>query len=131
MGWLGRKFSLTAWYKYLSGYGEKWGQALVSLFLAWLIFSSLNVLWIEPNKWNLHPDSFSEVVPCSKTLERCPGVKWVDSAFFTLNTMTLRKDPYFRIKNIWQGKLAMAIESFAGVTIIALILLAIRRQFRR
>ncbi|MCH8157900.1 MAG: hypothetical protein IID18_09175 [Nitrospinae bacterium] len=128
-GWWGQILSLTLPYKLISGYGEKWGQALACFLGLWLAFSGLNLPLVELSK--THPDSIKQPVSCSQSWNVCSGIEWRDTFFFTLNALTLRKDPNVRVKNLWSARGAVAFQNLTGVAVIALMLLAIRRKFRR
>lgn len=123
-----RYFSLTFLYKLVSGYGEKWLQSLVSFMVMVLLFSGLNLFSIEPVSVSQNKNS-----ACSGTYEICAGVSWLDSALFTFQAMTLQRwDKTYRVKpeNIF-GRFLVSIQYLLGPTLIALMILAIRRQFKR
>lgn len=119
--------SLTAFYKYLSGYGQKWMMAF-SWFIGFIIlFTFLNLNWLQPIHETI---SNSKLQGDSKIEETYNSVTKFDSFLYTFNTMTLRKDARFEITDS-VGSLIVVFQSAVGPTILALMLLAIRRQFRR
>lgn len=97
------------------------------------LFSVPNLYWIEPERGKVHPDSITESIDCSQSYKMtCPGVTWPDALLFTFKVMTLQKDFYFHVKKeLWWGRFAAALQFLIGPTIIALMILVIRRQFRR
>ena len=124
---LGQWTSLTLPYRLFSGYGEKWGRALVSFFIAVFLFAGLNLLWIQP-KTPWHPPNAWE--------QTDPMGKLVESSLFTFKLMTLQRDLKYEAVSqpVWLGrlgKLVLNLEFLIGPALIALMLLAIRRQFRR
>jgi len=129
--WWLQILTLTLPYKLISGYGQKWGRALAWFFGLWLGFSGLNLSLVELPKNKMHPTMNGPDISCSQSWNVCNGIKWRDSFFFTLNALTLGKDPNVRVKNLWSARGALALQNLAGVWVIALMLLAIRRQFRR
>ena len=117
--------SLIFLYKLVSGYGQKWYQGLISFLVLVFIFSSLNLFWIKPIK-----EEGSQT--CYKKAQFCRNVDFGDSFLFTLRVMTLNKKFFYEPrKDVWLGGLIISIEYLIGPTVIALMVLAIRRQFRR
>jgi|SaaInlStandDraft_6_1057023.scaffolds.fasta_scaffold43788_1 hypothetical protein len=116
--------SLTQCYKIVSGYGEKWQQALVSFIAVWILFTGLNLPLIQPvqqqttqvEKWQ------------QDSLHRVTG-----SALFSFKVLTLQRwDRDLQLKGTsYLPGLFVSLQHLIGPTIIALMLLAIRRQFRR
>ncbi|MBI4384808.1 MAG: pentapeptide repeat-containing protein [Nitrospinae bacterium] len=126
-------FSLTFLYKWISGYGERWLRALSSLAVACLIFSSLNLLWIEPKTDGL--DIRGKDLLVSKWYKQPVCVQMGNSLLFTAGVMTLQKDLNFQVSGQPFGGIVgrsfLILEYLTGPTLIALMLLAIRRRFRR
>ena len=124
--------SLILPYKWLSGYGEKWGRALASFGIAVLLFSFCNLSWIQPKPL---PNPVANRVQQTQWANQNYGVRYLDSALFTFKVMTLQRNLDFVVTQdpIWGrvGKLFLILEFLIGPTLIALMLLAIRRQFRR
>ena len=100
---------------------------MVSFFIAVFLFASLNILWIQP-KAPWHPPNTWE--------QTDPVGKFVESSLFTFKLMTLQRDlKYEAVAHpVWLGRLGkfiLNLEFLIGPALIALMLLAIRRQFRR
>ncbi len=129
--WFQQILSLILPYKWFSGYGEKWENALIWFFSLWLVFSGLNFYFInlKSNKNQELPRNSIQCLNSWKDI--CKGIKFRDSFFFTLNALTLRTDSIVEIKNLWLARGVKNAQNLAGPTIIALMLLAIRRKFKR
>ncbi len=85
--------TLTQLYKIVSGYGEKWQQALVSFIAVWLVFASINWVWIEPKTVARQQAAQTEKW-YRNTVFRGTG-----SAVLTLQALTLQRwDRDFQIK---------------------------------
>ena len=120
-------FSLIAFYKYFSGYGQKWVMALFWFLGFVALFSFLNLNWLQPIQENKSTVN-SEAESNSEQIDKPVAIS--DAIIYTINTMTLRKDTRFEItcSNVL---LFVIFQSVVGPTMLALMLLAIRRQFRR
>ena len=119
--------SLTAFYKYFSGYGQKWTRAF-SWFIGFIVlFTFLNLIWLQPIQ---ESKSNTDLRSDNNLEEIFEPVTNFDAFLYTFNTMTLRKDARFEI-TAPIGSLIVIFQSALGPTILALMLLAIRRQFRR
>lgn len=121
-------FNLTQCYKIISGYGEKWQQALASFVAVWMIFTGLNLFWIEP-KTTMPREQTTQMEKWEKdSLHRVSG-----SALFSFKVLTLQRwSDDFQLKGTsYLPGFFVALQHLIGPTIIALMLLAIRRQFRR
>ena len=137
--WFRQWTSLTLPYRLFSGYGEKWGRALLSFFIAVLLSAGLNLLWIQPKQHPLPVVNQGDTShPTPKNLGSKNPVKsleFVDSFLFTFKLMTLQRNlKYEPIDDpLWGrvGKFVLNLEFLIGPALIALMLLAIRRQFRR
>lgn len=122
-----RYLSLTAMYKYISGYGQKWMRA-ISWFVSFLImFSILNSQWLEPLSDRTPKSLFTNQLGSDHVSK---SAELIDSVIYTLNTMTLRKDSRFGVTSSI-GQAFTILQSIVGPAILALMFLAIRRQFRR
>ena len=119
--------SLTAFYKYFSGYGQKWRRALFWFSSFVVLFTYLNLNWLHPIQ---ESKSNSNLQRNSKIEETDSLVTKFDSFLYTFNTMTLRKDTRFEI-TAPIGSVIVIFQTLIGPTMLALMLLAIRRQFRR
>ncbi len=109
------------WYWMLSGYGEKWAWALRS-FLIILLSSSLYYLWSEYS-WTLayHLPTLDELGLLLSDLAK--------SLELGLKITFLRLDSFAQVKN--PTKLVMFIQLLFGPLTLALLGLAITRQFKR
>ena len=123
----GQFISLTAFYKYFSGYGQKWTRALFWFLGFVALFTLLNLIWLHPNEIS---KSNINIQGDSKIEETDELVTKFDAFLYTFNTMTLRKYDKFEITSKI-GSLFVIVQSAIGPAILALMLLAIRRQFRR
>ncbi|MFQ5716176.1 MAG: hypothetical protein ACE5GQ_03655 [Nitrospinales bacterium] len=123
-------FSLISLYKLFSGYGEKWYQALISLLALLALFASLNILWIEPQTKDVNVEPKEKII--WRWYASPPWEKFGNSLLYTFKIMTLQRDFDFKpIKGVWLGRAMVSAQFLIGPTIIALMILAIRRQFRR
>ncbi len=121
-------FNLTQCYKIISGYGEKWQQALASFIVVWILFTGLNLPLIEP-KVEMPQEQSEQIEQWNKhLLHRLGG-----SALFSFKVLTLQRwEKDFKLKGTsYFPGFFIALQHLIGPTIIALMLLAIRRQFRR
>ncbi len=122
-----RYFNLTQLYKIVSGYGEKWQQSLASFLAVWLVFTCLNLFWVEPKVADQQ-----QIVQLTQWYQD-PIHAFQGSALFSFKVLTLQRwERDFQLKGIpYFPKFFVAVQHLIGPTIIALMLLAIRRQFRR
>ncbi len=120
--------NLTQFYKIVSGYGEKWVQALASFVAVWLVFTSLNLFWVEP-KVTMPQEQPARM----EQWEKDPIHRLGGSALFSFKVLTLQRwGDDFQLKGAsYFPRFFVAVQHLIGPTIIALMLLAIRRQFRR
>jgi uncharacterized protein YjbI with pentapeptide repeats len=124
--------SLNFLYKVISGYGQKWYQGLISFLILSVLFSIPNMYWVHPPKETLAQYEMGEANSCLAGYEVCPEVYWPQTFLFTLRVMTLNKSLNYEPKQaIWLGGFAIFLQYLIGPTVIALMVLAIRRQFRR
>jgi len=145
--WWGQWTSLTLPYRLFSGYGEKWGRALAWFFITVFLFAGLNLLWIQPistDKQTKATDTSKDQAATTQPAPNPPKTweethwtgKLVDSSLFTFKLMTLQRGLKYEAVDdpVWLGRLGkfvLNLEFLIGPTLIALMLLAIRRQFRR
>ena len=119
--------SLTAFYKYFSGYGQKWFRAF-SWFTGFVVlFMFLNLKFLVP-KEKLKIETINNSKISVEALYVPPTN--IDAFIYTFNTMTLREDRRFEITDSISS-LFVIFQSAIGPTLLALMFLAIRRQFRR
>jgi uncharacterized protein YjbI with pentapeptide repeats len=150
--WWHRKFSMVAWYKRFSEYGESYVRPAVWLGVALLVFAFL-FPWA-----GLHPGgnaaqsalsvAAGQVSPpasatelsyrnFSRFVDAYPGRKWVAHlAFFghslltAVSVATFQKELRYEPSYPWGTALAL-LELLLTSTLVALFLLAVRRQFKR
>lgn len=122
-----RYISLTAWYKYISGYGQRWMRAIKWFIFFLSVFSILNFNWLEPLSDRMPKTGLTNPtgIDCAPK-----SAEWFDSVIYTFNTMTFRKDMRFEVSSSI-GRAFTILESVIGPAILALMFLAIRRKFRR
>jgi len=120
--------NLTQCYKIVSGYGKKWQQALASFIAVWLVFTGLNLFWVEPKAAATEAQLARKEQWKQDSLHRLGG-----SALFSFKVLTLQRwERDFQLKGTsYFPRFFVALQHLTGPTIIALMLLAIRRQFRR
>ncbi|MBI3894724.1 MAG: pentapeptide repeat-containing protein [Acidobacteria bacterium] len=134
--WLHRKLGLAAWYKYASEYGESYVRPAVWLGIVLLVFSLLYpVAGLDPNGRN--PASEISYRNFSEFLSSHPkGAWWGTAAFFghslmtAVSVMAFQREFEYAPAYPW-GWLLRLLQLLLSSTLIALFLLAVRRQFRR
>lgn len=133
----GRAFLLGV-YRYLNGYGEQYGRALLWLAVLFLLsslfypFAGLQVT-ASPQagasqtlvQWHLHPTG--ELLPLSTLFW-----DWVDSALLTLQNMLPFRfsDTHVRTGSLWAHRYA-TLQTLIGTALFAFFALALRRRFQR
>jgi hypothetical protein len=150
--WWHQHFSLVAWYRYTSLYGESYARPLLCLALVLLLFTIL-FLWpgLDWNEMTPTTASASATHPgppqaatselsyrhFSEFVKSYPGRKWLAGpGFFGHSLMTalsvagFQKELRYEPRSPWGRALAL-LELPLTSTLIALFLLAVRRQFRR
>lgn len=150
--WLHRHLGLVAWYKYASQYGESYVRPLVCLVLVLLLFTFLfpwpGLDWNEAKfppvaNSKTHQSTSQTATPelsygnLSEYVKAYPGRRWLGRpAFFGHSLMTalsvagFQKELKYEPNYPWGRALAL-LELLLTSTLIALFLLAVRRQFRR
>lgn len=141
--WLHRNLGLVAWYRYASEYGESYARPLLALLAVLALFTFLFPL---PGLVFTKPDSGSPVQPLFPSLnygdfaayiQAYHGPGWIAVlAFFGHSIMTALSVAGFQKELIYQpaypwGRALALLELLLTSTLIALFLLALRRQFRR
>ncbi len=144
-------FGLVAWYKHASQYGESYVRPAAVLLIVLAIFTLLFPLaGLELNENPPHSAALAtqQTPPSARTFELSykrfadfvaayPGRKWVaPAAFFGHSLMTalsvagFQKELKYEPSYPWGRALAL-LELLLTSTLIALFLLAVRRQFKR
>jgi len=142
--WLHSNLGLVAWYRYASEYGESYVRPLLALIAVIILFT---LLFPIPGLVFTKPDSGVIPAPAPFSLlsyrdlptyiHAYPGPKWIAIlAFFGHSLMTALSVAGFQKELIYQpaypwGRAFALFELLLTSTLIALFLLALRRQFRR
>ncbi len=149
---LHRRLGLAAWYKYASEYGESYGRPLLWLAGILVLFMFLFPIWgLRPSAKSSAPEpaaSESRLVTKAGTPELSyvnfirygstePGGARVtscsllrDSFMTTIGVAAFQRDLAYEPTYPW-GRLLAIVEIVLTSTLLALFLLAVRRQFRR
>ncbi len=148
--WLHRNLGLVAWYKYASSYGESYLRPLLALAIVLGIFTVLYPLAglserPAPPVSTTVTQQAPPPMPATELsywylgefVRAYPGPKWIAvPAFFghslmtTLSVTSLQKELTYEPLYPWGRALAL-VQLVLTSTLIALFLLALRRQFRR
>ena len=138
--WWHQRFGLAAWYRRFSNYGQSWGKPLLWLFAVLVIFAALYPLL------GLRPAAGKS--PAAKTTSvqvQAPSPQETDlrywnyqrptrlfchSVMTSLGVAAFQRDLAYEPSYPW-GRLLALFELLLTSTLIALFLLAVRRQFRR
>jgi uncharacterized protein YjbI with pentapeptide repeats len=138
--WSHQHFGLAAWYRRASDYGESWGKPLLWLFAVLVLFAALYpLLGLRPAAGRspaakTMPVQVEAPLPQETNLrywnyER-PGRLFCHSVMTSLGVAAFQRDLAYEPSYPW-GRLLALFELLLTSTLIALFLLAIRRQFRR
>ena len=128
--WLHRNLGLTTSYKYASDYGESYRRPAELLGLVLLLFTALY-------PWAGFQMGNEEKISYEKFVEGVGQGNWWDglalighSLLTTVSVMALQRDVIQALSYPW-GRVLALLELLLTSTLIALFLLAVRRQFRR
>jgi uncharacterized protein YjbI with pentapeptide repeats len=138
--WWHQRFGLAAWYRRASDYGESWGKPLLWLFAVLVLFAALYpLLGLRPAGGKSAAAKTTsvqvETPPPQETdlrywnYER-PGRLFWHSVMTSLGVAAFQRDLAYEPSYPWARLLAL-LELLLTSTLIALFLLAVRRQFRR
>jgi hypothetical protein len=136
--WQHQNFSLLSWYKYASNYGESYVRPIGVLVIVLAVFTIL-FPWagLEPQAPRPVGSSELSYKHFKDFIRAYPGRKWsAPAAFFGNSLMTVlsvagfQKELKYEPTYPWGRALAL-LELLLTSTLIALFLLAVRRQFRR
>jgi hypothetical protein len=138
--WWHQRFGLAAWYRRASDYGESWGKPLLWLFAILVLFAALYpLLGLRPaagksptaktTSVQVETPSPQETDSRYWNYER-PGRLFRDSVMTSLGVAAFQRDLAYEPSYPW-GRLLALLELLLTSTLIALFLLAVRRQFRR
>jgi hypothetical protein len=131
--WFGKNLSLTAWYKYVSNYGESYRRPLLFWILPILIFFPIFFMYfgIEGITHSQTPYLINYDFDVSSTLRDGEKVDdYLKSFVYSLSVFSLVREKQYRPINNW-GHFWMVLESILSPVLIAFFLLALRRRFRR
>lgn len=141
--WLHRNLGLVAWYRYASEYGESYVRPLLALLIVLALFTFLfpvaGLVFTKPENAGTTPSQFSPLsygnLPAF--VHSSSSRPWIATlAFFGHSLMTALSVAGFQKELIYQpaypwGRALALLELLLTSTLIALFLLALRRQFRR
>jgi hypothetical protein len=138
--WWHQRFGLAAWYRRASDYGESWGKPLLWLFAVLVLFAALYPLLglrLAAGKSPAAKTSSVQVqTPSPQEIDlrywnnERPGRLFWHGAMTSLGIATFQRDLAYEPSYPW-GRLLALLELLLTSTLIALFLLAVRRQFRR
>jgi hypothetical protein len=151
--WLHRNLGLVAWYKYASDYGESYVKPFLRLLLILALFT---LIYPACGLHRVGSEKASPSAPVGQTTSLAASTEEISyasffrflsaypdrrlrsaTAFFGQNLMTtvsvasLRRDFADYEPQSVSGRFAALIELLLTCTLVALFLLAVRRQFRR
>jgi len=138
--WWHQRFGLAAWYRRASDYGESWGKPLLWLFAVLALFAALYpLLGLRPaagrspaaktTSVQVQTPSPQETDLRYWNYER-PGRLFWHTVMTSLGVAAFQRDLAYEPSYPW-GRLLALLELLLTFTLIALFLLAVRRQFRR
>jgi hypothetical protein len=138
--WWHQRFGLAAWYRRASDYGESWGKPLLWLFAVLVLFAALYpLLGLRPAEGKSPAAKTTSVQVKTPSPQETdlrywnyerPGRLFWHSAMTSLGVAAFQRDLAYEPSYPW-GRLLALLELLLTSTLIALFLLAVRRQFRR
>jgi hypothetical protein len=138
--WWHQHFGLAAWYRRFSSYGESWGRPLFWLFAVLVIFAALYpLLGLSPGTGKSPTARITSVQVETPSPQEAdlrywnyerPGRLFGHSVMTSLGVAAFQRDLAYEPSYPW-GRLLALFELLLTSTLIALFLLAVRRQFRR
>ena len=138
---VGRNLSLSAWYKYVSDYGESYLRA--SLWIAGVLFlwafayraipfqseAADTVLLEEQAVISLQNPVWPIRQDC-REIKECGFLSWQAALTYSFGTMAFSRPSYVKpVSDL--GRITRLVQQIVGPVIIALFALAVRRRFRR
>jgi uncharacterized protein YjbI with pentapeptide repeats len=127
--WLHRRLGLAAWYKYASQYGESYTRPAESLGLALLLFGLLYpVFGLAPAAGAGPPIFYSN--PCEAGIWQALLLPFFKGLLTSLEVASFQRDFIYR-SDTPCGHLLRLLQLLVVSILVALFLLALRRQFRR
>jgi len=132
--WFGRHLSLTAWYKYVSNYGESYRRPLFFWILPILVVFPILFMYLGIEGVNHSASTYLidyDLDLISFLLNKPAWEKDYLKAFvYSLSVFSLVREKQYRPIDNW-GHFWMVSESILSPVLIAFFLLALRRRFRR
>lgn len=132
--WFGKNLSLTAWYKYVSNYGESYRRPLFFWILPILIIFPILFMYSGVEGVDHAASNYLIDYDLDLTSFLLKKHAWENDylkAFvYSLSVFSLVRDKQYRPIDNW-GHFWMVSESILSPVLIALFLLALRRRFRR
>jgi hypothetical protein len=135
-----QRLGLAAWYRRASDYGESWGKPLLWLSAVIVLFAALYpLLGLRPAEGRSPAAKTTPIQVQTASLQETslrywncerPGRLFRDSVMTSLSVAAFQRDLAYEPGYPW-GRLLALVELLLTSTLIALILLAVRRQFRR
>lgn len=129
--------NLFGLYRISSNYGSSYNQAFVVLLVFFALISALFLFaGFQPNPENrADPPGLIEYNLLTDTAHHWAGLKrlaaeYLKACMYTFSIITFQKDRFYEPVG-WQGQLCLYIAVLVLTAQAALVLLAIRRQFRR
>jgi hypothetical protein len=138
--WCHQLFGLAAWYRRASDYGESWGKPLLWLFAVLALSAALYpLLGLRPAAGKSPVAKTTSVQVATPSPQETdlrywnyerPGRLFCHSVMTSLGVAAFQRDLAYEPSYPW-GRLLALFELLLTSTLIALFLLAVRRQFRR
>jgi uncharacterized protein YjbI with pentapeptide repeats len=134
-GWFGKNLSLTAWYKYVSNYGESyrrpllcWILPILFLFPILFMYSGIGSVTQNVSPYIIDYDFDASSISLNKAGDWAKD--YLKSFVYSLSVFSLVREKQYRPIDNW-GHFWMVLESILSPVLITFFLLALRRRFRR
>jgi uncharacterized protein YjbI with pentapeptide repeats len=116
-------FSLIAWYRHLSFYGEQYNRTLFWILFIILTFPVIYLFTGFDYSDTIHANTARETIGSDFFQD------YLKAFIVSINTFTFQRNPSYKLT--LGSQLVATIESAISATLLALFLLALRRRFRR
>ena len=111
-------------YKWVAGYGERWGLPLVWAAIVLLVSAAIYIcLALHPELGGIRPKLGGPMLSYASTWD------WLRSVFYSFRAMTLLKPE--DLEAIRWAKLVYMVDSLLGPTLLGLFALALRQRLKR